>query len=378
MRFPVNSLDPSSYRPDYACRLRSPKSNGQSRCWTWLHLVLCYLLLPLVTLTYTACPVVAARTKGASQNTAAFAIALAWFLSSILGGVASMLLGGRCQFWHMFDFKRIVRLSPAGGGYAVADVCEILAVAHVDPVTYAVVSQLRLVLTAAAQHAILGRRRGTLQWGILSSLTLVLAAYCTASNAVAGSDSTRASQGLGDGFVLGVSLTLMKVCLSVGSSVYAEARFADSGAEPLHVQMGQMSFSSAAVALMGCLTLTDPASGNPFSCPAPSSFVPSLNLFVLAATYCWREWICNACIRQYGSLAKNMCNAVSMATTYIYSVMALGAELSSVRVLLLLAAFIEVVNYLQAEAMPKGAHKYPNFSPKVSDKVASATKLCTV
>ena len=40
-----------------------------------------------------------------------------------------------------FDLKHIIVFAPAGIGWAMADVCEVLAVARIDPATYGVLSQ---------------------------------------------------------------------------------------------------------------------------------------------------------------------------------------------------------------------------------------------
>lgn len=42
-----------------------------------------------------------------------------------------------------FDLQHIIIFAPAGIGWAMADVCEVLAVARIDPATYGVLSQVR-------------------------------------------------------------------------------------------------------------------------------------------------------------------------------------------------------------------------------------------
>ena len=41
-----------------------------------------------------------------------------------------------------FDLQHIIIFAPAGIGWAMADVCEVLAVARIDPATYGVLSQV--------------------------------------------------------------------------------------------------------------------------------------------------------------------------------------------------------------------------------------------
>ena len=54
-----------------------------------------------------------------------------------------------------FDLKHIIVFAPAGIGWAMADVCEVLAVARIDPATYGVLSQ--------AQGGVAGRQRRALK-----------------------------------------------------------------------------------------------------------------------------------------------------------------------------------------------------------------------
>ena len=42
---------------------------------------------------------------------------------------------------HCFELQHIIIFAPAGIGWAMADVCEVLAVARIDPATYGVLSQ---------------------------------------------------------------------------------------------------------------------------------------------------------------------------------------------------------------------------------------------
>merc|ERR1719215_871652 len=66
---------------------------------------------------------------------------------------------------------------------------------------------------------------------------------------------------------------------------------------------------------------------------------------MVAVMYCWREWICNLCVKRFDSLVKNICNAVALVVTYVFTVVS-SCEIpfSPLKVLLLLAVVAEVVN----------------------------------
>ncbi|CAJ1358142.1 unnamed protein product, partial [Effrenium voratum] len=229
-----------------------------------------------------------------------------------------------------FQLNHILIFAPAGIGWAFADVCEVLAVARIDPATYGVLSQGRLLSSAAAGWLICGASQSGLQWGILACLSLICMAYCLIP------DNTSNSQRLFEWrlqkdmwlmvkryevdeisdtqeHIAGAAFALVKVLLSVLSSVYVETCF-KSGAHPmrLHVQMTQVSFSAFTAATTGYLVLSFVQREDPrefFSGPDGTWTDRTL---VVAAMYCWREWICSLCVKHFDSLVKNICNAMSL------------------------------------------------------------------
>merc|ERR1719215_2532187 len=73
---------------------------------------------------------------------------------------------------------------------------------------------------------------------------------------------------------------------------------------------------------------------------------------MVAVMYCWREWICNLCVKRFDSLVKNICNAVALVVTYVFTVVSSGEiPFSPLKVLLLLAVVTEVVNYSATRRM---------------------------
>lgn len=340
------------------------------------------VILVLVVLTYSACPLTVSWAKIVGVDASGVAIkgrpfkdssviVFSWALIATVGFGLSWAIGGRRALRQCLDSKAIIRFAPAGIGWALADVCEVLALAQIDAASYGVVSQARLLGAAAASWGMRGVRQTRLQWGLLGTLSMLCVVYCMlpddatsnqerlyrwrlgraeftlgprTADAVGKSEDDSAAQ------VFGFSLALVKVLLSVTSGVYGEACFKRPGPSglpvDLHVQMTQISVSSTCAAIFGywvICTCSDERSSEFFSGP---DGVWDRRTVIVAGIYCWREWICNYCAKRFDSLVKNICNAAALVVTYVFTVTVANEKpFSLLKVILLIAIVLEIVNY---------------------------------
>jgi len=352
-------------------------------------------VLALVVCTYAACPLTVSWAKVVGMEESgpnmvpikgrpfkeSSVIVTSWLLIALSGLVLSSTLGGKKAVRRCLDPRAAYLFAPAGVGWALADVCEVLAVARIDPATYGVISQARLLGSALACWLIRGMEQTRLQWGVLLALSLVCMAYCLVpddpvsnheklvrwryaqaelrlnwyySSAQAPPEQTTGNIFQGEGFVAGVLLALMKVILSVVSGVYGETCFKlapregdGASASELHVQMTQIAISATLAALLGYLVICLSQGESPLDFfGGPDGFWDGRTVLV-AVVYCWREWICNLCVKRFDSLVKNICNAVALVVTYGFTVAASREKpFSPLKGLILLAVVIEVVNYV--------------------------------
>mmetsp|Transcript_19363 Transcript_19363/g.58258 ORF Transcript_19363/g.58258 Transcript_19363/m.58258 type:complete len:528 (-) Transcript_19363:115-1698(-) len=378
--------------------LESDLKRGFPQVWhrlqSHLGILLQMMVLVLVVCTYAACPLTVSWAKVVGQDGSgpdavpikgrpfkeSSVIVASWALIAAVGLLLSLMLGGKKAMRQCLDQRSIVRFAPAGIGWALADVCEVLAVARIDPATYGVISQARLLGAAAACWLLRGVQQTKLQWGVLMSLSLVCMGYCLVPD-----DPVRNKQRLlnwrlaqaevrinwyfdpadvnGDAakedasdYLAGLVLALGKVALSVLSGVYGESCFKlEEGSKPpeLHVQMTQISFSSIAAALVGHWVLCVVQGENPGAFFSGPDGHWTHRTLVVAMVYCWREWICNLCVKRFDSLVKNICNAVALVVTYSFTVAVTGEKpFCLLKAILLLAAVAEVVNYVTTRRRP--------------------------
>jgi len=404
-------------RPEMESGLLSTYPQLWKQLQSQVGLMLQCTLLLLVVCTYSACPlmvswakVVGTDDKGMPIKGRPFkessVIFVSWGLIAIIGLALSWFLDGRKAVRQCFNRRSILIFAPAGIGWALADVCEVLAVSRLDPATYGVISQARLLGSATMCWILCGMKQTRLQWGILATLSVVCMAYCLVPDEEVTNTERlylwrlgRAELHIGTPSpasgnaepinnnvqVAGVLFALSKIALSVMSGVYAESQFKNAAGgnnEPsgLHVQMVQVSFSSMICAFFGycvmCVyqgeNLTEFFSGPDGSWDART--------WAVAAVYCWREWICNLCVKHFDSLVKNICNAVALVVTYGFTVIATKEKpFSLLKVMLLLAVIAEVMNYCATKKKPSESTVSESTVSSISEPASTpASTPCSI
>ncbi|CAE7613062.1 unnamed protein product [Symbiodinium sp. CCMP2456] len=390
--------------PEMESDLKAKDPRLWQRLQTQLGLAVQAVTLLLVVGTYAACPLTVSWAKivGHSADGVAIkgrpfkegsVIVASWLLIATVGLLLSAATGGRHHVRRCFDLRSILTFAPAGIGWAMADACEVMAVARMDPATYGVLSQGRLLSSAAAAWVFCGLRQSGLQWGILACLSLICMAYCMTPD-----ESRPNAERLFEWRLHHESLqitatrvkcfpvlrkrerqlptmTLAKerarergiqprhsqVCgrlISVAGRaiVYVEMCFKSGAGEPmrLHVQMTQVSFSSIIAATTAYLFICGVQNEDPTQFFSGQDGSWSRKTMIVAAMYCWREWICSLCVKHFDSLVKNICNAASLVVTYGFTVLvAREKDFSVLKAFLLLAIVMEVINYCYTRRVVK-------------------------
>jgi len=309
-----------------------------------------------------------------------------WLIVASVGLLLSAGKGGVAEVKRCFDAKAIARFAPAGIGWACADVFEVMAVARIDPATYSVISQARLLSAAVACRCLRGMEQSLLQWGMLLSLSLVCMTYCIIPDDNEHNYERLFRWRLGRSeikmnwyhtwpahnreeqqappdheFLIGVLFALSKVLLSVLSGVYGEMCFKAAkpggGSEKpvgLHIQMTQISFSSLLAALAGYWIICLIQGEEPSEFFSGPDGMWDLRTVIVACLYAWREYLSNIVVKHFDSVVKNICNAVALLTTYIFMVMVSREKpFSILKACVLAAVVIEVLKYAHSKRQPQ-------------------------
>ena len=105
---------------------------------------------------------------------------------------------------------------PCGFLFSIADVSEVLAQGGIDPTTYIVLSQARLLLTALVMKWRVGKGQTTLQWMDLMILTVMIIVFQMMPNDFNAAKPKGAT--VKDNAMLGMVMTMAKVLWPVNSN----------------------------------------------------------------------------------------------------------------------------------------------------------------
>merc|ERR1719161_766845 len=144
-------------------------------------------------------------------------------------GVAlAYLYGGKQEVYTCFNPDVLWGMLPCGFLFSIADVSEILAQGGIDPTTYIVLSQARLLLTAVVMKIRIGKGQTTLQWMDLMILTIMIIVFQMMPNDFFATKPKGAT--VKDNALLGVVMTMAKVLLSVYAGVAQQKAMQGGGA----------------------------------------------------------------------------------------------------------------------------------------------------
>jgi len=363
--FPLPPVEPKKWMlsPNMEHHLQQTNPHARGHLQTHAGQIMQMMILLLVICTYAACPLTVSWAKVVGMDNEvpikgrpfkeSSIIVVSWALIAFVGLALSAVTGGYRSVAQCLDKRAILMFAPAGAGWAIADVCEVLAVTRIDPATYGVISQARLLGSAAACWLMRGIHQTQLQWGVLGALTLVCMAYCVIPDVPAKSHALTEQQEAQTSLneqIVGFTFALGKVALSVLSGVYGERCFkaasADGNPSGLHIQMTQISFSSMVSAFIGYCVICNECGEDVWDFFGGPDGAWDYRTVLLSCIYCWREWICNLCVKRFDSLVKNICNAVSLVVTYVITVAASREKtFSALKVMLLFTVVAQVVNY---------------------------------
>ena len=119
------------------------------------------------------------------------------------------LYGGKQEVYTCFNPDVLWGMLPCGFLFSIADVSEVLAQGGIDPTTYIVLSQARLLLTALVMKWRVGKGQTTLQWMDLMILTVMIIVFQMMPNDFNASKPKGAT--VKDNAMMGMVMTMAKV-----------------------------------------------------------------------------------------------------------------------------------------------------------------------
>ena len=276
-----------------------PTSNRQAS-WAFVMVIFCIIV--------GFQPVFAKLTlKAAHYNEATVVLAEA-ILSSAVGLVYSSHQNGWVGVWEVCNFNNIIFFAPTAFLRAVEDTLSIMVLRYVDPVTYIVLTQLRLTLTATAAHFFLEKKPTILEKQNIGVITLGLIMYGLVDSGDSSVTSTR-------DYIFGLVLLLIAVSCKVSASVYVDWAMKSRSHLTIPVQSACISLATIipGVVFAFCITLIDDA----YTVDnMMDGWSPLLGVFVVYIFT--KNWMSNTIIKHFSSTTKYIIYAAAMSVTYTF------------------------------------------------------------
>mmetsp|Transcript_54943 Transcript_54943/g.100390 ORF Transcript_54943/g.100390 Transcript_54943/m.100390 type:complete len:429 (-) Transcript_54943:61-1347(-) len=133
--------------------------------------------------------------------------------------------GRRAAVLHALRHSRPMAVPAAA--YLIMNVLSFLAISRIDATVFAMIAQLKILLTAVCSRHTLGRSFSTAQWRAIWLLTLAVAiiTYARGHNSKGSGDGSKTQFSMS--FLVGCSMVLMEVTLSGWVSTYFERYLKD-------------------------------------------------------------------------------------------------------------------------------------------------------
>jgi hypothetical protein len=236
-----------------------------------------------------------------------------------LGVALAFAYGGIGEVYTCFQADVLWAMLPCGFLFSIADTSEILAQGGIDPTTYIVLSQARLLLTALLMKWSVGTGQTSLQWMDLVNLTFLIIIFQMLPNDFVTSTAKVAT--VKDNAAMGVIMTMAKVLLSVYAGVAQQK--AMQGNSP----GGRVSFIAQVTAQQVCgipaillaLPLCSSVRETPLSVygfwGGPDGGW-DFRTFGVVAAYTLKNYLVSLVIKRFDALIKNICNAGACLLTY--------------------------------------------------------------
>jgi hypothetical protein len=235
------------------------------------------------------------------------------------GMALAYLYGGKQEVYTCFNPDVLWGMLPCGFLFSIADVSEILAQGGIDPTTYIVLSQARLLLTAVVMKFRIGKGQTTLQWMDLMLLTVMIIVFQMMPNDFLASKPKGAT--VKDNAMLGIVMTMAKVLLSVYAGVAQQKAMQGGGAAGKCSFIAQVTAQQVGgiPAILLALPLCCVARGTPLGVygfwGGPDGGWDHRTWGVVFA-YSVKIYLVSLCVKRFDALVKNICNAGACLLTY--------------------------------------------------------------
>lgn len=277
---------------------------------------------------------------------------------AMLIAIYDYILRGETRYLtDLFDLTYLLKWLPVSLGWAISDVAEVMASGRIDPSTYTVLVQTRIVLTALMLRLTSGVPRSQLQWSNLLLMTLAIIGWNMTPNRFGATmNQSHPSE------AFGIFLTCLRVGVSVVTGVIGQ-RVLQENPLPVYQQQAQVCTASLLWTLLmfpvmlyyvyPCV-LHKPWDYGLFGGPSTpfGDGFSSIRPWVVVGTYIFREYTVNLCVKNFDVVVKTLCHAfAAVLVYYINTVVMHAVPFNMVKGIFTLIIGMEIVHFAVAQDM---------------------------
>jgi hypothetical protein len=264
-------------------------------------------------------------------------IFVAQLMCVIIGWMLAYSQGGKEDFKKCFMTPNLLKFAPIGIIYAAGDIFEMESVNYVDSSTYTVLSQTKLIITAALMWAIDGTKQNLMQWFVLFTTTAGMLEYVLVGKA----------KGAGMTFsTVGIILALTKVVISCYVAVLNQkALKKDSNPFPVQFSCLKVSWCLASLLYMivkdGVL-----GDGNLFGEWTSRTVVIVFAGFILKTLF--NQYL----LKVLDAIWKNVSEAIGVLLVYFAKVLFLGGTFDATVFNAAIVVVLACISYILTKSKP--------------------------
>jgi hypothetical protein len=249
--------------------------------------------------------------SGCNPATIVFAEAV---LSSGVGLFIAWQQEGKHGVRQVLSYKNILFFAPTSFLRAIEDVLSIFVLRFIDPVTYIVITQLRLILVTGLSSVFLNKAPSAAKVRSVVSITLYLLMFGFADDR-----EKKTTQALQPGKrTLGIFLVCFAVLCKVTASLWVEFALKKTASLSIPIQSANISIGTMvpSFCFIWLVKHFETADGGAHSPSILAGWGPVICLFVVYILS--KNWMGNTVIKQFDAIVKYVVYAAAMPVTYVF------------------------------------------------------------
>lgn len=282
-------------------------------------------------------------------------------VTMVVGQLLCLYFGGVAQWREIWRPRPMAVFSTLGVLYAIGDYLELKSMSSLSGPVFQVVSQMKLIITAAMLWAIKGQKQSAFQWILLTLLMLSLCCYMIMKDLLSkhrkvletGKIDQQDAAGAAAMF-FGIMMAALKVVFSCLNAVLSDKYMKDFNSEPIYMQLVQ--FKPAWLLTLWAITAIPPSDA------LQKGLFHDWNGATVAALFSFtiKGWTTLYLVAILDSMQKNIGEALTVLTCYFVAVFHphFDDEYETETFITIVVVFLSVVAYLLAKQVVTKAEKY--------------------